>query len=1837
MKKYFLYLTSIFIIFFIAFIVFFNLLPEIIKKTSYSYINGTVDFSDLNIGLSSSVVRNLELKDNAGDKALSLSSVKLEYDIHTLLSGDVVGSIRKISIVNPKILVKRYKNGNINLLSILKKSKKESKKVNWRGDIEISDGILDIVAYGFGSKPLNIKFHDIAVVSVFDDYSQKSKITTSASESFPSNASWKAQGTYSISEPSVNVSGNISNIDVQNWIAVLFPSYGVKAYSPHCSASFKFRSTSDLLSTLFENLFAEIFISANVKKITLPVMSLNADNLRLKVGVTKTGVFLREASGSIFSSPFNFTGSLIDFKGKFLDFQGGIKNLNHDILLKNPFFQKLGVKDLVSGGASNCSLKLSGSFDDPMLRLNLNGNNIYMRDIGVWSYSLAAEIKKNFIRIVSADYSTDSFSLKGDGWFFPKSQKLLLSLSALGCPPLFNLPLSLSSADCNVTVCGTIKDPLVLGNVNGYGITAKINGSEKAFIGDAASAFLFSDSTVFFPDIALSGSSGIVSSKAFYDIQNSIFAASAQADDYNLKALGTSANISGHISAVGRPDLPFAAGNLKLGNIQSSGMRLGDMNFPLAAAKDFVVFSLNAISPAGSALAAGSVSLPDKGADMCFKTCDFDSTNVFKSGVDLPKVSGDISGKLIGDAESGYLLGADLLQRSASSEQASKQRTAGRIGGVFHAGSEPSIISYALLHNPEINLPATGCFSALKGSVKDGSLLLSGALKTLSAFGEISFDDAEFAGIPVSQANFYTSLNGGDLNVKSVSASGSAGSFYLAGKADLKNKDAYLALDAFNLNLNSLITETDLSPWNINIRNLLQNSKFYECQGTAYVEADVKIKNGGQPTVDGRCYVPDGVWRNERLALFSAFSSTAQFVAINHFDLSMGVSGFTGQGCVGLRQDSPLALNVEAKKGDIGRLVALSPFQDIPIKGKFDGSLILTGTLMNPELNGSIMVTDVLLAGLNVNSLSADIKTRKNCLSLDNISIDTPYALAKGLGTITSDGKINLSLASDDVLLGNIPELKRYLSGDAAAKFDLKVSGTHVKPVLSASFKTTNSFAINNYNLDSIEGSVIYDDGLVTVNNFAAKKDKELYSFAGKAKLNLPFKNVNSRRFILRRLVSDLVLAVNIENGNLELFSDLASNGEEDNIQLCSGHINGKLFFERSFPARQSKVNIDMSMSDGSFMGVRFDRFTLLADGENRNFKNFDVDLLSKSGTLKAVGYFNDTDDSGIYVKSTDLDLALIKPFVSYLPENFIPYGKCDIYGKLAGKLRNPDISCLIEVKDAKVGDVPLGKVTGKFSTEQLDVPVPFKGYITEQLDVIPEKPVVYINSNERSNVLTSDIRLISDTADLRLNGHLPFSFSNFDLAQNGDMDLNFSAETSTLDLLRIFAPISEISSGSLSSKANIYGVFPDILITGSAVVENGEITPLVLKSPLKIVNTSVDFKGRDILADINGKMGDGTFNLGGIIDFTNMRLKAADMFLKGENLQVICQTLFSGLMSCDVRFLMNESEKKLSGNIDVFDALLAASPSLFSKFSKGDKESEESDPSSENNNWFKNSSYLNITDKQTSAKIETVPETENDAFDLKPYIPDLFAGTVLDLNFNLGQKVWGTFMSSQVQATGNVHIAGMIEKPNLKGRIALSKGTVVIPLVLAPFKLNYGSLLFSGDGIIPKIFVNAESKYSEYTSYLTVAGSVISPKITIEGSVDGLTENNYNPSGGISSTSSFDAVSNMANSYMSSMALSSLVEFSFMRPTLNALNRSLGLSDMSVEFNERGYFTVRLARTISKDDSLLLIYEYSPDLQGQYRNLLGFEYRFSRGMKVRVSQDIRGGMYIWVQSFRKF
>ena len=115
-------------------------------------------------------------------------------------------------------------------------------------------------------------------------------------------------------------------------------------------------------------------------------------------------------------------------------------------------------------------------------------------------------------------------------------------------------------------------------------------------------------------------------------------------------------------------------------------------------------------------------------------------------------------------------------------------------------------------------------------------------------------------------------------------------------------------------------------------------------------------------------------------------------------------------------------------------------------------------------------------------------------------------------------------------------------------------------------------------------------------------------------------------------------------------------------------------------------------------------------------------DLLTKNG----ITYW--FDEEGIYLKSTGINLSFLKEIFE-MPENLVPSGECDIFAKIYGNYRNPDVYVDCKINDIKLGKTPLGDLTWEMTSEEKEVETEFLGKNEVSVpELIPEyfEPNIY-------------------------------------------------------------------------------------------------------------------------------------------------------------------------------------------------------------------------------------------------------------------------------------------------------------------------------------------------------------------------------------------------------------------------------------------------------------------------------------------------------------------------------
>ncbi|MBR0518747.1 translocation/assembly module TamB domain-containing protein, partial [bacterium] len=764
----------------------------------------------------------------------------------------------------------------------------------------------------------------------------------------PSKSIWNITGKYSIENPYVNIKGNSSDVDLNSWIAMMLPERGIKVIKGKATADFLIRASSDELEGLADKLFFNGNFNMSDTDIRIPEVGTDIQNINLSASATKKSLILDKCTGFLFGAPFSITGDIADFSSKSLNFNGKVSNINHDRILKNSFVKSFGVNKFVSGGSSELKFNVGGTIEEPKLTAILNGKKINTNYGELASYSVEAEATKNSVYLSSLKGLFEGIDMKAHGWFFPTTKKVLLFASGNGYPYFLPSTVNISSAGFNAVVFGPIDNLTVSGDLKGYGVSAMGNG-----LGNIDSGFLFADNSVYLPDLYINGNGGSVKSSAVYDLKDSKFNASVDANNFAVNSSGVLTSVSGTASVFGDPTNPVASGNLNIPNLNFNQYSISNINVPVAGNSDIVDFSATGQTMGMNFRTGGQVSPSDKQVSASFEVSNIDSSSfshMVPKGMDIPEFKGSLSGSLAGSDDYGCFFVSNIFGNYTDNEK-DMTRLIGKFGGLVKNDENKSLIAYADVQNPTVKLPDKGVYTAFQGNVDQISAIASGSFEAISLLGTASFSNASVAKIPVSNANLEVNIDKKGIDIRNIAVNGEDGSLYIT-----SNNETDLIANLSAVNVNSLLNKADLTPFGIELGDFLKGSEIRNLQGLAYLRAKLKETENSKYRAFGQFFIPDAVLGHEKFSLFSSVSFGNDILALKHFDLSIGSSNFAGVGQTGLNANSPISFDIKATRGNIEKLLAISSFRDIPVSGRFDGDLHISGTVKNIAIDGNVVV-----------------------------------------------------------------------------------------------------------------------------------------------------------------------------------------------------------------------------------------------------------------------------------------------------------------------------------------------------------------------------------------------------------------------------------------------------------------------------------------------------------------------------------------------------------------------------------------------------------------------------------------------------------------------------------------------------------------------------------------------------------------------------------------------------------------------------------------------------------------------------------------------------------------
>jgi hypothetical protein len=247
------------------------------------------------------------------------------------------------------------------------------------------------------------------------------------------------------------------------------------------------------------------------------------------------------------------------------------------------------------------------------------------------------------------------------------------------------------------------------------------------------------------------------------------------------------------------------------------------------------------------------------------------------------------------------------------------------------------------------------------------------------------------------------------------------------------------------------------------------------------------------------------------------------------------------------------------------------------------------------------------------------------------------------------------------------------------------------------------------------------------------------------------------------------------------------------------------------------------------------------------------------------------------------------------------------------------------------------------------------------------------------------------------------------------------------------------------------------------------------------------------------------------------------------------------------------------------------------------------------------------------------------------------------DVTIDLGQEFFARMYGSSVRAVGELRlISGKAGKPELYGRVDLSRGLVRIPFYDASFRIRHGIAHFDGP-MMPR-FENVEAIADlgiyrivarvdgTYPNELTVNLFSDPPlpqsdlsRLAVLGGLPGQFSGFNDPNQG---GSSLGALSGTGVSFLSGMLTNRVTE---------KIGKMLLLSEVSFDFIPPASYVIKLAKALDSQDNFLLTLTRVLRDNGLNENLYGIEWRLTQNFLTRIALDQFNQMRFWVQSINRF
>ncbi|MDF2501404.1 MAG: hypothetical protein K0Q77_2118 [Anaerosporomusa subterranea] len=699
------------------------------------------------------------------------------------------------------------------------------------------------------------------------------------------------------------------------------------------------------------------------------------------------------------------------------------------------------------------------------------------------------------------------------------------------------------------------------------------------------------------------------------------------------------------------------------------------------------------------------------------------------------------------------------------------------------------------------------------GARVDFDMLLRGkfALGAADATGTVTLGEGKMAGIPFKGGYGGFHLQQGILTADYLNAVVDSGMVSAKGSYDIRQDLIAVDVDSHNLPLQAL---TQTLPAALHASGSLQlTAKLTGKLADPRIVLALTAEHGNilsQPF--------------ERLT--GAAEVSREKVILRNVQAVNGLTTHTIEGSIQLTGKKDLSLAIATRHARMENLLKPLSLSEV-VTGNVEHDLSITGTLDNPSADGILALTEGSWRGYLLNSVKGAYRFRDGVVEIQDAVINSLDNQVIINGTVTTTGKLALSLNGSDIDLARLPVPYPY-PVNGKAELAISLTGTLSNPQLTGQAIIPRLTA-NGQLFERVDASLNLNGSLLDFPSATFAQGQSSFSLTGG--INLASEEIYG--------------SLRVEKAQASAIAALAKLDDK----VLQGEFSG--YFTWNGTLANPNATFGGTVAKGVVKGYTIGDIELEASLTNHVIELEKLMVKQSDGLMAAKGKIDLRGDINIEAGARDIDAAF---FAKLFDASIETKGKLSFTAQISGKTANPHTAVSLEIANGSIDNAGFDNLYGLFILNQGKIQVNqlllSKGeYKASAYGVIP---LAALNKEGRKEASAAD-----------------------------EMDLTFRLDHANLSILPILSNAISTASGDTKGEVKVTGSLFQPNLNGQITVKDGTIKFIGIEEPIQKVTVDIQFKDDTIqLRTFEGAVGAGKYQLTGSAVVRDMALHDYDMSL---------------------------------------------------------------------------------------------------------------------------------------------------------------------------------------------------------------------------------------------------------------------------------------------------------------------------------------------------------------------